>query len=332
MNSFYAYLGIEQSSSPAEIEAALQRRSQEINPSGSGESDLHGPARSQWRVLQAARAVLSDAAKRSAYDATLAPPAAATSRPAAHPVFTARSNQAAPGAQPGRPVSASAQQKSSSRSCSTCGTPADGPQPFCLVCGSELGASKANSAAYAGQLTQDHHLQPGPSVGSFMLAVFKVIGWRKVRGTIVTAEAPYGVDNEFILWKFLLKIGVFLFLASMIYDWVSKNMFAVFLGGALILLLAVFSAGIFCMIFGQLLGALFSAKLFGKEKQIQVRDVRLRDSHLQEHVVRFRGELRAGQVAVGDEIEIWGKNRGGTIMARWGYNFRTRTRISVKYR
>jgi hypothetical protein len=148
----------------------------------------------------------------------------------------------------------------------------------------------------------------------------------------VTAEAPYGADNEFILWKFLLKIGTFVFLAWMLYDWASKNMFAVLLGGVVILLIAIFAAGIFCMVFGQLVGALFSAKLFGKEKQIQVRDVRLRDSQLLEHVVRFRGELRAGQVAVGDEIEIWGRNRGGTIMARWGYNFRTRTRISVKYR
>ncbi len=205
---------------------------------------------------------------------------------------------------------------------------------FCLVCGSELGKNEAAAPnGYAGQVAHASQRQgEAPGLGALALSIFGILGWRKVRGTIVTAEAPYGVDNEFILWRFLVKIGFFVFLAWLIYDWVSKNMLAVFLGGALILLLAIFASGIFCLILGQLMGGLFSAKLFGKEKQIQVRDIRLRDAQLQEYVVRFRGELRAGQVAVGDEIEIWGKNRGGTVMARRGYNFRTRTRISVKYR
>lgn len=286
----------------------------------------------------AAKNVLTDSQKRSAYDASLMPASAfrptqrtALSQPLQRRLpSVSHPSVSAPTSKPNGQRVASAE----TNTCPTCNSPCQPAHPFCLVCGSELNQQKAaGSAVYSGQVAHAVQTQTKtPGIGAFALSVFRLLGWRKVRGTIVTAEAPYGVDNEFILWRFLLKIGVFIFLAMVIYDWVSKNMLAVFLGGAVILLLAIFASGIFCLILGQLMGGLFSAKLFGKEKQIQVRDVRLRDTQLQEHVVRFRGELRAGQVAVGDEIEIWGKNRGGTVMARWGYNFRTRTRISVKYR
>jgi hypothetical protein len=98
-----------------------------------------------------------------------------------------------------------------------------------------------------------------------------------------------------------------------------------------IAVLSSLSGGILIPILSQMF-SLFKPVLFNRgNDQVHVRDVRLRDERLQEHSVRFRGELHSGQAMVGDTIEIWGRNRGGTIMARWGYNFRTSTRIWVKY-
>lgn len=327
MSSFYSFLGVEPSISSSALQDALERKAREINPGSLPDSELKGPPASQWRVLQAARRVLEDDAKRTAYDASLSQ--------LVSPARPLRTERAAPTHTPisgGYPTSSTSQTNQSSSACPTCGAPSSHGKDFCLVCGSELGTVRKQTSSYAGQVSQVHLSEQGSGTSDFLISLFGIMGWRKARGTIVTAEAPYTVENEFILWRFLLKIGIFLFLARLLYVWISHNMVAAFLGVAVIVLLAIFAAGIFCVFLGQFLGFLFSAKLFGKEKQIQVRDVRLRDAKLQEYVVRFRGELRAGQVAVGDEIEIWGRNRGGTIMARWGYNFRTRTRISVKYR
>ena len=264
MSSFYEFLGINSSATISEIDFSVQRRSLEINPLNISENDLVGPARSHWRVLQSARLALTDPARRLAYDSTLGT-TPRISRETSDNFVTSATLQAPP---PQRsPAASRNSSRSPSRPCSICGTTADRPQPFCLVCGSESGALEASLAAYAGQLSHPP-FKPESSVGA---TVFRMIGWRKVRGTIVTAEAPYGVDNEFILWRFLVKVGTFVFLARVIYEWASQNMFAVLLGGALILLLAVLAAGIFSMLLGHFVGALFSAKLFGKEKQIQVR-------------------------------------------------------------
>jgi hypothetical protein len=90
--------------------------------------------------------------------------------------------------------------------------------------------------------------------------------------------------------------------------------------------------GFFSGLASQVSGFFLTGKLFGPKEQVLVRDFRLRDSTGLEHLVRIRGELVAGNLSAGDEVEVEGYNRRGTLMFRKGMNRRTRSEIVVKYR
>lgn len=85
--------------------------------------------------------------------------------------------------------------------------------------------------------------------------------------------------------------------------------------------------GFFSHLASQMLGYFLTGKLFGPKDQEAVRDVRLRDFDGHEHLVRIRGEFTAGNVAVGDEVEIAGFDRRGTLLFHRGFNQRTRSEI-----
>lgn len=71
-------------------------------------------------------------------------------------------------------------------------------------------------------------------------------------------------------------------------------------------------------------------RIFRPADQMTVRDVRVRDSNGQEHLVRVRGELVYGGFSVGDEVEVTGFNRQGTLLLRSGWNRRTRSKLLVR--
>ena len=68
----------------------------------------------------------------------------------------------------------------------------------------------------------------------------------------------------------------------------------------------------------------------GPRADIPVRDIRLRDPAGQEHLVRIKGDLLSGSVAVGDDIDAGGYDRHGTLMFRRGMNKRIGTAIRVR--
>lgn len=65
---------------------------------------------------------------------------------------------------------------------------------------------------------------------------------------------------------------------------------------------------------------------------VPVRDIRLKDKSGVEYLVRIKGDLYAGNVNVGDDIEVEGFDRRGTIMFYRGKNIRTRSEIIAKKR
>ena len=97
-------------------------------------------------------------------------------------------------------------------------------------------------------------------------------------------------------------------------------------------ILGIGSSKFFSGLASQIIGFFLTGKLFGSKEQVPVRDIRLRDDSGQEHLVRIRGELFAGNISVGDEVEVEGFNRRGTLMLRRGLNKRTRAEIRVKRR
>jgi hypothetical protein len=168
-----------------------------------------------------------------------------------------------------------------------------------------------------------------------MKAIFRVIGWTCARGTIVSADQPYQVEPEFILSHFVIKAVLVIIGLWVAYQWLMRELGILIVLLFVMLLAFLFAGGLFMLFINALKKILSLFIPSGKrpeKKQVHVRDVRLRDEQLREYIIRFRGELRSGHIAVGDQIEIWGADRGGTLMARWGYNFRTKSRIWVKYR
>ena len=156
-------------------------------------------------------------------------------------------------------------------------------------------------------------------------------GWRSVAGTVIAVEAPYMTKPETnSLWLLpRLVIGIFLLpfiLAALIAGFIVSGMWSLFFR---------FGSrgdrpGFVSHLASQLLGYYLTGKLFGPKEMVPVRDIRVRDASACEHLVRIRGELSAGNVAVGDEIEVSGFNRHGTLMFQRGVNRRTRAAILVR--
>ena len=161
--------------------------------------------------------------------------------------------------------------------------------------------------------------------------VMEYFGWRSVAGTVIAVEAPYMTKPETnSLWLLpRLVIGIFLLpfiLAALIAGFIVSGMWSLFFS---------FGSrgdrpGFVSHLASQLLGYYLTGKLFGPKEMVPVRDIRVRDASACEHLVRIRGELSAGNVAVGDEIEVSGFNRHGTLMFQRGVNRRTRAAILVR--
>ena len=105
--------------------------------------------------------------------------------------------------------------------------------------------------------------------------------------------------------------------------------------------LLVLSAG--CSIFGmgrragflsnlasQVVGFALTSRLLGPKADIPVRDVRVRDTAGNEHLVRMRGDFTAGNVNVGDDVTLEGFRRRGTVVFWRGRNHRIGADIRVK--
>jgi hypothetical protein len=65
---------------------------------------------------------------------------------------------------------------------------------------------------------------------------------------------------------------------------------------------------------------------------IPIRDVRVRDAAGNETLVRLKGQLTAGNLLVGDDVQLEGWERAGTVHFRRGYNNRLRAAIKVLFR
>jgi hypothetical protein len=157
------------------------------------------------------------------------------------------------------------------------------------------------------------------------------LGSHRLEGTVIAIEPPYMAKPETNWAKTLLKltIGIILspfLIALAIVGVVFSTFFSIFTlghGGR---------PGFISNIASQVVGFFLTGKLFGPKDQVPVRDIRLRDASGQEHLVRIRGELVAGNMNVGDKVEVEGYNRRGTLMFRRGWNKRTRSEIMIKYR
>ena len=85
--------------------------------------------------------------------------------------------------------------------------------------------------------------------------------------------------------------------------------------------------------FAQAAGASFIGAQFHRgDDGVPVRDIRVRDAQRLEHLIRVEGDFVAGNFGIGDEVEVAGQNRHGTLIFRSGWNKRTRSKIVSRVR
>ncbi len=157
---------------------------------------------------------------------------------------------------------------------------------------------------------------------------FGFFGWRKLTGTVIAVEAPYMAKSETDWLRILFKFAIGIILLPIILGAVI----AALIIGITFSILGIGASRFFSSLASQIIGFFLVGKLFGPKEQVPVRDIRLRNDSGLEHLVRIRGELVAGNMNVGDEVEVEGFNRRGTLMLRRGKNLRTRSEIRVKRR
>jgi len=130
--------------------------------------------------------------------------------------------------------------------------------------------------------------------------------------------------------RFLLKVAL---LGAAVYYYGS----VIPVGLAALLLLCwviskILPQGLLSGVAVQVISFLLTRRLIGPLATVPVRDVRLRDSSGEEHLVRLKGQLVSGSIAVGDEIVAEGWERNGMILFRRGFNKRIRAAIRIKPR
>lgn len=252
----------------------------------------------------------------------------------------------------------------SPNNCPRCGLKRSGPASFCPVCGFEFfnGAAPGGNEGPASS-TGDRR---GPSSRQKRTPIFplpspsrvdrdssgrepfpvptstptqnvtdaqgfdflRFFGWSKLSGTVIAIDPPYMAKPEFKWPSFLIKLTIGLAIFPLIIGAIIAGVFF-----SLINSLFGFGRnrpGFFSSLASQVVGFFLTGKLFGPKEQVPVRDIRLRDEVGQEYLVRIRGELVAGNLNVGDEVEVEGFDRRGTLMFRRGRNKRTRAEILVK--
>jgi len=167
---------------------------------------------------------------------------------------------------------------------------------------------------------------PKSTADDYISDLMSVLGCRRISGTVIAVEPPYIAKPETNWASMLLKLtlGIILF-PFLIALPLAAAIFSIFFGDG-------GKPGFLSNISSQVVGFFLTGKLFGPKDHVPVRDIRLRDASGQEHLVRIRGELVAGNMSVGDEVEVEGYSRRGTLMFRRGRNKRTRSEIMIKYR
>jgi hypothetical protein len=96
------------------------------------------------------------------------------------------------------------------------------------------------------------------------------------------------------------------------------------------LLARVFRGGFLSAVAVQVTSFMLTRRLLGPVANVPIRDFRVRTSGGQETLVRMKGQLVSGGLAVGDDVHLEGWERGGTLLFRRGYNNRIRAEIRVK--
>lgn len=206
--------------------------------------------------------------------------------------------------------------------CSRCGLKIQSYMTSCPSCGMDINMSN-NDQLPVPQTTND-------IVKKSNHGYLHIFGWRFLEGTVIHIDQPYMTKRE-SEWGIIPKVIMFIIMVLIIGP--------IFLGVILSLMIFLFAlsfmfggriSGFFQSMMSQIIGFFLTRRLFGNKVDIIVRDIRVRDSAGFEHLVRLKGDMITGSLNVGDEVQMEGFERGGTLMFRRGWNRRIHAEIRVK--
>ena len=158
------------------------------------------------------------------------------------------------------------------------------------------------------------------------------MGWRTVMGRVIAIDQPYQVARK-TNWLLalptllVLLVALPLILGAIVATKISVSWFRGFQN---IFQFRASDRNDKSGMGSQLLSFILYGSLFGPKKSDTIRDIRVRDDQGQEHLVRIVGDLVAGNVNVGDEIEAVGWDKRGTLIFYRGRNLRTNSDILNK--
>ena len=156
-------------------------------------------------------------------------------------------------------------------------------------------------------------------LGMDLMAPFRSV---QIRGTLIHMDPPYQAEPERKLLPTIFKaFSCLVFLPVVMLTYAAWSSMSWMMPGG---------SGQGSGFFGQFLNMLMMRRIFKPKDLETVRDFRLREETGAERLVRIRGDFVAGNVNTGDEVQIEGSNRSGTIIFRRGHNLRTNSQILVR--
>lgn len=153
----------------------------------------------------------------------------------------------------------------------------------------------------------------------------------QLEGTVVAVDGPYLEPPDLDVPGVLLKLFLFLLLMPILI--VILVIYAAFSIPLSILGLGKMATSmnpLNMLIALGLFKSLFGLRSNKGIKDVPVRFYYLEDSFGNEYTLRVKGHLRAGSVAPGHPIVVWGKWRDGVLHVKKAYNQRTRSNMIVQ--
>ncbi len=226
-----------------------------------------------------------------------------------------------------------------STSCIGCGaslsgvaTPAAGytPTPVAQPSVARRGISGQVPATIApnGGIPASASPQAVQASGPGNISALQPFGWRSIAGKVIHVEPIHlGVPDS--RWgMLLLKLAA---VGAAIYYFGLVVLMGI---GALWVLTWLLSKilphGFIGTIATQVVSFMLTRRLIGPVPSVPIRDFRLRDAGGKETLVRIKGTLTSGSVAVGDDVQVEGWERDGMLNFRRGFNSRIQAVLRAK--
>lgn len=181
-----------------------------------------------------------------------------------------------------------------------------------------------------------------PAGNSFIERIRNLLGWGSLVGNVVsvTRETVRPQKNSFFsLLKLLLIVFIVCGIGLAVLPVIVPLLFILFMfsfffkmAGDFLRIGGKTGIGFIAHTINSFVGSLIGHKFSTSREPIPVLNIRIKIGENSFRDVRIQGDIIAGNINVGDEVEVEGFYRGGTLIFQRGRNRKTNAKIIVKRR